>query len=83
MDVQPGCLHRRVLLLVIVALVFPGLTSTIALIAGLVALVLGGVAYSDEVLAAKWMPGRATPVHILLAGVGLIIVAIFFGVIAR
>ena len=71
------------LLLVIAAVVFPGLTSTITLIAGLVALVLGGVAYSDEVLAAKWMPGRATPVHILLAGVGLIVIAIFFGIIAR
>ncbi len=68
--------------LILVALLFPGVVSTLLLVAGLAGLMVGGVAYMDDVVASKWLPGRMNATHLLVTGVGLILVSIVFGVIA-
>jgi hypothetical protein len=69
-------------LLIVLAFVFRGTASVVLLVAGVIALMVGGAAYTDDVMASKLLPGRATPTHLLLAGVGLLAVGIGFGLIA-
>lgn len=71
-----------VAILVVLAFVFRGYTSIFLLILGVVALMIGGAAYTDAILASKLLPGRATPNHILIMGVGLLALGIGFGFIA-
>lgn len=69
-------------LLVAVALVFRGVTSIVLLVAGVLALMVGGASYTDDVMASKLLPGRMTPTHVLIAGVSLLAAGILFGIIA-
>lgn len=67
---------------VILAFVFRGFSSIALVVTGVVVLMIGGAAYTDDVTASKLLPGRANPTHALLLGVGLLIVGILFGLIA-
>lgn len=64
------------------ALVFRGITSIVLLIAGVLALMVGGASYTDDVMASKLLPGRTTPTHVLVMGIALIALGILFGIIA-
>jgi hypothetical protein len=66
----------------IVTVFLPGLISTLLLITGLLSVLFGAVAYTDQVMAAKWLPGRMTPLHVLIGGVGLLMVGVLVGIIA-
>lgn len=68
--------------LVILAFVFRGYTSIVLLVTGVIALMVGGAAYTDDVMASKLLPGRTTPTHVLLVGIGFVAVGIGFGFIA-
>lgn len=68
-------------LLLMVAL--PGLVSIFMLIAGALIIVFGAVAYSDPMLASRWLPGRTQPPHVLLFGVAILMLGVLLGVIAR
>ena len=68
--------------LMVLAFVFRGTTSLVLLVTGVLALMVGGATYTDDVMASKLLPGRATPTHLMLAGVGLLAVGIGFGLIA-
>ena len=67
----------------IVTIVFPGVVSSFLLIAGLLTVVLGAIAYTDPMLASKWLPGRTTPTHALIMGVGILMFGVLLGVIAN
>jgi hypothetical protein len=66
----------------IVTVFLPGLISTLMLITGLLSVLFGAVAYTDQVMAAKWLPGRMTPLHVLIGGVGILMVGVLVGIIA-
>ena len=68
---------------VIITIVLPTLVSTILLIVGLGLVIFGGVVYSDPLLGTKWLPGRATPVHVLILGVGVLLLGVLIGVIGN
>lgn len=67
---------------VILAFVFRGFASIALVVTAVAVLMMGGAAYTDAMMASKLLPGRATPTHTLLLGVGLLIVGILFGLIA-
>jgi hypothetical protein len=67
----------------ILMIVLPGLVSAFMLIAGALIVVFGAVAYSDPMLASRWLPGRTTPPHVLLFGVVILMLGVLLGVIAR
>ena len=63
--------------------ILPGLVSTLLLIVGLLTVVVGAVAYTDTVLASKWLPGRMAPMHGLLFGVVILVLGVFLGILAN
>lgn len=69
--------------LLILLFVFPGWSSLLLLGAGLLAVALGAVLFSDNILAAKWLPGRMTPRHVLVSGVSILVFGVLLGVIAN
>ncbi len=64
-------------------IIFPGLVSGFLLITGLLMVMFGAVVYTDPMLASKWLPGRMSPVHVLLFGVAILLVGVLLGIIAR
>lgn len=64
-------------------IIFPGLVSTLLLIAGLLLVMLGAVVYTDTMLATKWLPGRMSPGHVLIFGVVVVILGVLLGIIAK
>lgn len=76
--VMAGIIAGGMLLTVIV----PGLVSSFLLISGLLLVLLGAIAYTDPILAAKWFPGRTTAMHVLLVGVAVLMLGVLVGVIA-
>ena len=77
-----GTLVALIILLALV-FVFPGQASFVSIVGGLLLIVFGGVAYSDEVVAAKWLPGRTTPAHPLIGGIVIVALGVLIGVIDR
>ena len=66
----------------LVTIFLPGLVSTFLLIAGLLMVMFGAVVYTDSMLASKWLPGRMSPMHVLLFGVVILMLGVFVGVLA-
>ena len=66
----------------VITVVFPGIISTVMLFAGLLLVLGGAVVYTDSVMAAKWLPGRMSPMHVLIGGVAVVMVGVLVGVIA-
>lgn len=62
---------------------FPEVVSVVILVAGLAVVLIGAVAFSDSVLASRWLPGRARPEHALIAGVAILLVGVLLQVVAR
>jgi hypothetical protein len=69
--------------LFVLALIFPGLASTVLFLLGAIVVILGAIAYSDDMLASRWLPGRATPTHVLIVGVVFILLGVLFALIVR
>jgi hypothetical protein len=67
----------------LIMLVFPGAVSLLLLLSGAVLIVFGAIAYSDPMLASRWLPGRSTPSHVLLFGVAIVMMGVLLGVIAN
>lgn len=70
------------LVLLGVAFVFRNVTSLALVIIGIVTLMIGGVSYTDDVMASKILPGRTTAQHVLFTGVTLLVMGVVFGIIA-
>lgn len=68
--------------LVVLAFVFRGVTSLVLLVFGVILLMIGGAAYTDDVMASKILPGRMTPTHVLMVGIGLVALGIGFGLLS-
>lgn len=71
-----------VVLVLAILIVFRSVASPLLLILGGLLIAFGGIAYSDEIVASKWLPGRMTPVHPLLGGTALVLVGILLGLVA-
>lgn len=67
----------------VVMVVFPGLMSRLLLIAGALVVVGGAVAYTDPIVASRWLPGRTQPPHVLLLGVVIFLSGVLVGILAR
>lgn len=70
------------LAVVIGAAVVPGIVSWILVLGGLLTVLLGAVVYTDTMLATRWLPGRMTPMHVLLFGVTFVMLGVLLGVVA-
>lgn len=66
----------------VAAVIFPGLVSTVLLLFGVLIVTFGAIAYSDDMLASKWLPGRTTPIHTLLFGVTILALGVLLAVVA-
>ncbi|HUG32336.1 MAG TPA: hypothetical protein VMM14_05530 [Acidimicrobiia bacterium] len=67
----------------IALIVFPGVFSPVLLIAGVLLVMFGAVVYGDSMLAARFLPGRATPQQALLLGLGVLLLGVVLGAIAK
>lgn len=67
----------------VLMIVLPGLVSAFMLISGALIVVFGAVAYTDPMLASRWLPGRTQPPHVLLFGVTILMMGVLLGVIAN
>lgn len=65
------------------AFIFPGLVSTFLLLCGVLLVTFGAIVYSDGMLASRWLPGRTTPIHVLLFGVAILMLGVLLAVIAN
>lgn len=84
----PDWVFTRIMLAVVVGafllmLFFPGAVSAFLLAAGVLLVIVGAIVYTDSVLASKWLPGRMTPIHVLIFGVAVLMFGVLLGVIAR
>jgi hypothetical protein len=64
-------------------LIFPGVVSLFLLISSAILIVFGAIAYTDPMLASRWLPGRTNPTHVLLVGVAVLALGVLLGVIAN
>ncbi len=69
--------------LLVLTIIFPGWISTLLLIIGVLVVMFGAVLYTDSVLASRWLPGRMTPMHVLISGVGTLLIGVIVGIIAN
>ncbi len=68
---------------VAVMIVLPGLFSMMLLVAGALIVLFGAIVYSDSVLASRFLPGRSTPTQAMFLGLGILILGVLLGAIAR
>jgi hypothetical protein len=71
-----------ILAAILVTVVFPGIISSVLLFAGLLLVLGGAVVYTDSVMAARWLPGRMTPMHVLIGGVAVVMLGVLVGVLS-
>jgi hypothetical protein len=69
--------------LALVMLALPGLASALLVVCGATIVLIGAIAYSDSVIASRILPGRTTPAHMLIAGLGVLLVGVIFGMISN
>lgn len=70
------------LILLTATVVLPGVVSLVLLVTGLLTVLFGAVVYTDNMLASRVLPGRMTPMHVLLFGVTILMLGVLVGVIA-
>jgi hypothetical protein len=63
-----------ILATLVISLIFPTVVSTMLLLFGFAVVVFGAVLYTDTGLAVKVLPGRATATHVLIGGVGFLVI---------
>ncbi len=66
----------------VLLLVFPAVLFYVLLLGGVLLVMLGAVLYTDSVLSARWLPGRMTPMHVLVFGVVSLVLGVVVGVAA-
>lgn len=86
--VLPDFMFSRAMFVIAIALLavmilLPGVFSTLLLIGGALLVLFGAVVYSDSVLASRWLPGRATPQQALLLGLGVLLLGVLLGLVAK
>ncbi len=65
------------LIVLVVMIMFPALL----LIIGGLTIALGAVAYSDPIIASRWLPGRTQPPQVLIAGVAFLLLGVLIGIV--
>jgi len=68
------------LIVLLLAAVLPGLVSNILLICGVVIVLYGAVVFTDPMLAARWLPNRVVPSHVLLTGAAVLVLGVILAV---
>lgn len=67
----------------VLILALPQMAFYALLLGGVALVMVGAVLYTDSVLSARWLPGRMTPMHVLLFGVGFILTGVLVGMASR
>jgi hypothetical protein len=67
----------------VLLLALPQIAFYALLLGGVALVMVGAVLYTDSVLSARWLPGRMTPMHVLLFGVGFILTGVLVGMASR
>ena len=67
---------------ILITVFLPGLVSSFLLISGVLMVMFGAVVYTDSMLASKLLPGRMSPMHVLLFGVTILLLGVFVGILA-
>ena len=65
------------LMILVVMVIFP---ATLLIIGGLT-IAFGAVAYSDPMIASRWLPGRTQPPQVLIAGVAILLLGVLVGIV--
>lgn len=86
--VLPDFVFSRAMFIIAVAalvvmVLMPSIFSNVLLIVGALTVLFGAVVYSDSVLASRWLPGRATPQQALLVGLGVLLLGVLLGFLAK
>lgn len=68
------------LIVLLLAAVLPGLVSNILLICGMATVLYGAVVFTDPMLAARWLPSRIVPSHVLLTGAAVLVLGVILAV---
>jgi|GEM_PF-1629943 len=69
------------LIVLLLATVLPGLVSNILLICGMAIVLYGAVVFTDPMLAARWLPNRVVPSHVLLTGAAVLVLGVILAVV--
>lgn len=72
---------RAMVLILLIVLVVTVMFPALLLIIGGLTIALGAVAYSDPMIASRWLPGRTQPPQVLLAGVAILLFGVLVGII--
>lgn len=72
---------RAMVFILLTALVVMIIFPAIFLIIGGLTIALGAVAYSDPMIASRWLPGRTQPPQVLIAGVAMLLLGVLVGVV--
>lgn len=72
---------RAMVFILLIALVVMIIFPAILLIIGGLTIAFGAVAYSDPMIASRWLPGRTQPPQVLIAGVAMLLFGVLVGVV--
>jgi hypothetical protein len=72
---------RAMVLILLIVLVVVIMFPALLLIIGGLTIALGAVAYSDPMIASRWLPGRTQPPQVLIAGVAFLLFGVLVGII--
>lgn len=72
---------RAMVLILLIVLVVMVMFPALLLIIGGLTIALGAVAYSDPMIASRWLPGRTQPSQVLVAGVAILLFGVLVGII--
>lgn len=72
---------RAMALILVIALVVMVIFPALFLIIGGLTIALGAVAYSDPMIASRWLPGRTQPPQVLIAGVAILLLGVLVGIV--
>ena len=67
----------------ILAILLPRLVARILLFTGVLVVLFGSVVHTDDLLASRWLPGRTTPGHVLVSGVGILLIGVVLALVAN
>jgi len=78
----PDWMFSRAMVVILIAvlvvmIIFPALL----LIIGGLTIAFGAVAYSDPMIASRWLPGRTQPPQVLIAGVCALLLGVLIGIV--
>ncbi len=72
-----------VVAVLVIMVAAPQVLFYLMLLSGVLLVMLGAVLYTDSVMAARLLPGRMTVMHVLISGVGLLLLGVLVAMTAQ